>query len=69
MSKWFDGLVQEIISEEIVDETDMYESNRIKQRALRQSTSVVMRGYARFLLPIARQLIILYLVLLSIGAD
>lgn len=69
MSKWFDGLVQEIISEEIVDETDMYESNRIKQRALRQSTSVVMRGYARFFLPIARQLIILYLVLLSIGAD
>lgn len=38
--------MQEIISEEIVDETDMYESNRIKRRAKRQSTSVVMRGYA-----------------------
>ncbi|KAF8588519.1 DUF21-domain-containing protein [Ramaria rubella] len=34
----------EIISEEIVDETDLYESNRIKKRAKRQSTAVVMRG-------------------------
>lgn len=37
-------VIEEIISEEIVDETDLYESNRIKRRAKRQSTTVMMRG-------------------------
>ncbi|KAF8525265.1 hypothetical protein BU17DRAFT_42147 [Hysterangium stoloniferum] len=40
-----EDVIEEIISEEIVDETDLYESNRIKRRAKRQSTSVMMRGY------------------------
>jgi len=39
-----EDVIEEIISEEIVDETDMYESNRIKRRAKRQSTAVIMRG-------------------------
>jgi len=39
-----EDVIEEIISEEIVDETDLYESNRIKRRAKRQSTAVVMRG-------------------------
>jgi len=37
--------MQEIISEEIVDETDLYESNRVKRHAKRQSTAVIMRGW------------------------
>jgi len=39
-----EDVIEEIISEEIVDETDMYESNRVKRKAKRQSTSVIMRG-------------------------
>ncbi|GJJ13964.1 hypothetical protein Clacol_008221 [Clathrus columnatus] len=39
-----EDVIEEIISEEIVDETDMYESNRIKRRAKRQSTAAMMRG-------------------------
>ncbi|KIJ45048.1 hypothetical protein M422DRAFT_167443 [Sphaerobolus stellatus SS14] len=34
----------EIIDEEIIDETDLYESNRIRRRVKRQSTAVIMRG-------------------------
>ncbi|ELU43354.1 glycosyltransferase family 25 domain-containing protein [Rhizoctonia solani AG-1 IA] len=37
-------LEEEIISEEIVDETDRYEDNRHKRRAKRQSTAAIMRG-------------------------
>ncbi|KAG9125701.1 hypothetical protein FRC07_006555 [Ceratobasidium sp. 392] len=37
-------IVEEIILEEIVDETDRYEDNRHKQRAKRQSTAAIMRG-------------------------
>lgn len=36
---------QEIISEEIVDETDRYEDNRSKRRARRATTAAIMRGY------------------------
>jgi metal transporter CNNM len=36
--------VKEIISEEIVDETDRYEDNHSKKRAKRLTTSTVMRG-------------------------
>jgi len=36
--------LQEIISEEIVDETDRYEDNQSKRRAKRMTTSAVMRG-------------------------
>jgi metal transporter CNNM len=36
--------IQEIISEEIVDETDRYEDNQSKKRAKRMTTSAVMRG-------------------------
>lgn len=39
-----EDVIEEIISEEIVDETDLYESNRIKRRVKRQSTAVIMRG-------------------------
>jgi metal transporter CNNM len=35
---------QEIISEEIVDETDRYEDNRSKRRAKRATTATIMRG-------------------------
>jgi hypothetical protein len=37
-------IIEEIISEEIVDETDRYEDNRHKRRAKRQSTAAIMRG-------------------------
>ncbi|KAG1746917.1 hypothetical protein EDB19DRAFT_1894123 [Suillus lakei] len=37
-------ILQEIISEEIVDETDRYEDNQSKRRAKRMTTSAVMRG-------------------------
>ena len=36
--------LKEIISEEIVDETDRYEDNQSKRRAKRLTTSAVMRG-------------------------
>jgi metal transporter CNNM len=35
---------QEIILEEIIDETDRYEDNHSKKRAKRMTTSAVMRG-------------------------
>ncbi|KAF4566527.1 hypothetical protein EYR36_011958 [Pleurotus pulmonarius] len=38
-------LEQEIITEEIVDETDRYEDNQSKRRARRMTTSAIMRGY------------------------
>ncbi|KAG2065965.1 DUF21-domain-containing protein [Suillus decipiens] len=37
-------VLQEIISEEIVDETDRYEDNQSKRRAKRITTATVMRG-------------------------
>lgn len=37
-------IIEEIISEEIVDETDVYEDMHTKRRAKRQSTAAVMRG-------------------------
>lgn len=43
MSKVND-VFQEIISEEIVDETDRYEDNQSKRRAKRMTTATVMRG-------------------------
>ena len=39
---------QEIISEEIVDETDRYEDNHHKKRAKRVTTSAIMRGSVFF---------------------
>jgi metal transporter CNNM len=39
------GVLQEIISEEIVDETDRYEDNQSKRRARRMTTATVMRGF------------------------
>lgn len=44
-------ITQEIISEEIVDETDQYEDNQSKQHAKRLTNAAVMRGYV-FALPI-----------------
>jgi hypothetical protein len=38
-------VLQEIISEEIVDETDRYEDNQSKRRAKRITTAAVMRGF------------------------
>ncbi|KAG6824967.1 hypothetical protein H0H92_005286 [Tricholoma furcatifolium] len=37
-------IIEEIISEEIVDETDRYEDNQSKRRAKRKTTSSIMRG-------------------------
>jgi len=37
-------IIEEIISEEIVDETDRYEDNQSKRRARRLTTAAVMRG-------------------------
>jgi len=39
-----EDVIEEIISEEIVDETDRYEDNQSKRRAKRMTTSAVMRG-------------------------
>ncbi len=39
-------IIEEIISEEIVDETDQFEDNQSKRRAKRMTTAAVMRGYA-----------------------
>jgi len=39
-----EDIIEEIISEEIVDETDQYESNQTKRRAKRQSTTDIMKG-------------------------
>jgi len=40
----FSDIIEEIIEEEIVDETDRYESNQSKRRAKRMSTATVMKG-------------------------
>ena len=37
-------IIEEIISEEIVDETDRYEDNQSKKRARRLKNASVMRG-------------------------
>jgi len=37
-------IIEEIIAEEIVDETDRYEDNQSKRRARRMTTAAVMRG-------------------------
>jgi len=39
-----EDIIEEILSEEIVDETDRYEDNHSKQRAKRKTTAAVMRG-------------------------
>jgi len=39
-----EDVIEEIISEEIVDETDRYEDNVHKKRAKRMTTAAVMRG-------------------------
>lgn len=39
-----EDIIEEIISEEIVDETDRYEDNQSKRRAKRMTTAAVMRG-------------------------
>ncbi|KAA1475388.1 DUF21-domain-containing protein [Dentipellis sp. KUC8613] len=39
-----EDIIEEIISEEIVDETDRYEDNQSKRRARRVTTAAVMRG-------------------------
>ncbi|KAI5885072.1 DUF21-domain-containing protein [Schizophyllum commune H4-8] len=39
-----EDIIEEIISEEIVDETDRYEDNLHKKRARRQGTAAIMRG-------------------------
>ncbi|EDR04809.1 uncharacterized protein LACBIDRAFT_304068 [Laccaria bicolor S238N-H82] len=39
-----EDIIEEIISEEIVDETDRYEDNQSKKRAKRATTAAIMRG-------------------------
>ena len=41
-------IIEEIIAEEIVDETDRYEDNQSKRRAKRKTTAAVMRGWVGF---------------------
>ncbi|KAJ3997193.1 hypothetical protein F5050DRAFT_1799207 [Lentinula boryana] len=40
-----EDIIEEIISEEIVDETDRYEDNVSKKRARRMTTATIMRGF------------------------
>jgi hypothetical protein len=49
-------VIEEIIGEEIVDETDRYESNMSKRVADRKSNAVIMKGYV-LCLPLPSQLI------------
>ncbi|EJD55113.1 DUF21-domain-containing protein [Auricularia subglabra TFB-10046 SS5] len=39
-----EDVIEEIIAEEIVDETDLYESNQSKRRAKRVGTAAIMKG-------------------------
>jgi len=39
-----EDIIEEIISEEIVDETDRYEDNQSRRRAKRMTTAALMRG-------------------------
>lgn len=41
-------IIEEIISEEIVDETDRYEDNQHKRRAKRMTTHEIMKGYGDY---------------------
>ena len=52
-----EDIIEEIISEEIVDETDRYEDNVSKRRASRRRNAEVMKGYACFVPILARLLI------------
>ncbi|KAJ7464228.1 hypothetical protein B0H11DRAFT_1734351 [Mycena galericulata] len=47
---------QEILSEEIVDETDRYENNTSKQQATRLTTATVMRGWVLAFSPLRANL-------------
>ncbi|PPQ98287.1 LOW QUALITY PROTEIN: hypothetical protein CVT26_013511 [Gymnopilus dilepis] len=47
-----DSFFQEILSEEIVDETDQYQDNQTKNKARRSVTGTLMRGLMRYNFPI-----------------
>ncbi|PPQ83850.1 hypothetical protein CVT25_000909 [Psilocybe cyanescens] len=41
-----EDIIEEIISEEIIDETDQFQDNHTKDKARRSTTSNIMRGYS-----------------------
>lgn len=43
-----EDIIEEIISEEIIDETDRYHDNQSKNRARRQTTDEIMRGIVEY---------------------
>jgi hypothetical protein len=49
-------IIEEILSEEIVNETDQYSDNVSKQHAKRITTAAVMRGCVEFLLRVPAKL-------------
>ena len=55
LTPFFFSITQEIISEEIVDETDQFEDNRTKVVASRSANSTMMKGFVYFTILLTRK--------------